>query len=389
MKIAIVGPFFLPQVYGVEKVMWYHARYLAQRGHDVHVITSDRRFPNGRFTEVPQEEAQEGFTIHRVPVLLRSPSRLFFYLSNSGFLLRGLSALLNDLSPDIVHVHNVAAPAWAHTSARYTRNRGKKFFYSTHYHPDCLDLPRWHTSLVHSLNRLPLNEAHRVFHLTSSDFELFAQEYPKARRDRFDVLPNGVLPPQNLHPNRVRPSTLNLLFVGRVDDRRKGFDLLEGAFARTRQHDWVLTVVGRISDEKRSALEARFGSAVRVLGVVDEATLEKEYASADVFAMPSRYEGFGMPYIEAMRYRVPVIGTKVGGIPETVPPGTGVLVRPDNEDELSEAIRQLGTSSEARARFGDAGRRWSEHFHWDRIIDQLEAHYQSERDPPAVRRRFR
>lgn len=96
-----------------------------------------------------------------------------------------------------------------------------------------------------------------------------------------------------------------------------------------------------------------------------------------------------MPYIEAMRYRVPVIGTKVGGIPETVPPGTGVLVRPDNEDELSEAIRQLGTSSEARARFGDAGRRWSEHFHWDRIIDQLEAHYQSERDPPAVRRRFR
>lgn len=375
MKIAIVGPFFLPQIYGIEKVMWYHARLLAQRGHDVHVITSNRRFPTGMFADLPQEELRDGFTIHRIRVILRSPSRMFFYLSNSGFLLQGLTSRLEQLSPDVVHVHNVASPSWAHASARYTRSRGTKFFYSAHYHPDCLDLPRWHTALVHSLNRLPLREAQRVFHLTSLDFEPFGQEYPDIPRDRFDVLPNGVLPPQDVHQRTVDCSALNILFVGRVNDHRKGFDLLEQAFALVRRPDWLLTVVGSISDEKRMSLQARFGSAVRVLGVVDEQTLETEYASADLFAMPSRYEGFGMPYIEAMRYGVPVIGTRVGGIPETVPPDTGILVGPDDVSALCEAISCLGRSREARLRLGGSGRTWSERFHWDRVIDKLETRY--------------
>lgn len=375
MRIAIIGPFFLPQVFGVEKVMWYHARYLAQRGHDVHVITSNRCFPVGEFDNLPAEEQLDGFTIHRVRVLLRSPSRLFFYLSNSGFLLQGIAALLHDLSPEVVHVHNIASPAWAHAAARYTRKRDRKLFYSAHYHPDCHALPGWHTAPVHSLNRLPLREARCIFHLTASDFDLFAKEYPNAHRDRFDVLPNGVLPPQDLRPDGRSSGALNILFVGRVDDRRKGFDLLESAFARVQQPDWTLTVVGRISEEKRAQLESRFGAAARVLGVVDELCLEQEYASADLFAMPSRYEGFGMPYIEAMRYGVPVIGTRVGGVPEIVPTGTGVLVPPDDEGQLCEAMAQLGSSPEARRQLGDAGKAWSQQFHWDRIVDKLEAHY--------------
>jgi glycosyltransferase involved in cell wall biosynthesis len=376
MKIAIVGPFFLPQIYGVEKVMWYHARYLARRGHEVHVITSNRRFPTGQFEDLPGEEEYEGFAIHRVRVLLRSPSRIFYYLSNSGFLLQGLDPLLSELSPDVVHVHNVASPAWAHTAARYTRRRGKRLFYSAHYHPDCLDLPKWHTALVHGLNRLPLTEARRIFHLTAADFDLFAREYPDACRDRFDVLPNGVLPPMSVHQNKGSGSaTVNILFVGRVEDHRKGFDLLENVYMRVRQPAWALTVIGQISDEKRSSLHSRFGSGIRILGVVDEAALEAEYAATDIFVMPSRYEGFGMPYIEAMRYGVPVIGTRVGGIPEVVPPGTGILIDPDDEEGLHDAIVQLGASAETRSRLGNTGRMWSERFHWDRIVDQLERHY--------------
>lgn len=375
MKIAVVGPFFLPQIYGVEKVMWYHARYLAQRGHDVHVITSNRRFPTGQFEEVPEEEKYDGFTIHRVRVLLRSPSRLFYYLSNSGFLLQGLYSLMEKLSPDIVHVHNVASPAWAHTAARYTRRHSKKLFYSAHYHPDCLQLPKWHTSLVHALNQLPLAEARRVFHLTAADFDLFAQEYPDISRDRLDVLPNGVLPPISAHQNQIDSAALNILFVGRVEDHRKGFDLLENAFERVRQPNWTLTVVGVIGEEKRAALQAKFGVALRILGVVDEDKLENEYAAASIFVMPSRYEGFGMPYIEAMRYGVPVIGTRVGGIPETVPAGTGFLINSEDQDALADAIVRLANSAETRSEIGAAGKAWSEHFHWDRIVDQLEVHY--------------
>lgn len=375
MKIAIIGPFFLPQIDGVEKVMLYHARYLAQRGHEVHVIASNRRFPTGHFAQVPEQEIYEGFAIHRVRVLLRSPSRLFYYLSNSGVVLSGLSSLLSKLSPDIVHVHNVAAPAWAHTAARYTRAHRKKLFYSPHYHPDCLNLPKWHTSLVHALNQLPLNEAQRIFHLTAADFELFAREYPNLAPTRFDILPNGVLPPASVHQNKSGSAALNILFVGRVEDRRKGFDLLEKVYAQARQPHWKLTVVGRISEAKKTSLQAKFGAGVRSLGLIDEAALEREYAAAGIFVMPSRYEGFGMPYIEAMRYGVPVIGTRVGGVPETVPEGTGLLVAPEDEKGLQDALIQLGSSVETRSAIGSAGKAWSQRFHWDRIVDQLEMHY--------------
>jgi glycosyltransferase involved in cell wall biosynthesis len=375
LKIAIVGPFFLPQVYGIEKVMWNHARQFARRGHDVHVITSRQRFPEGRFDDLPARETFDGFTIHRVQVLLRSPSRLFYYLSNSGLLLTGLSTRLKELSPDIIHVHNVASPAWAHTAARYARQHDKKLFYSLHYHPDCLTFSAWHTSIVHGLNRLPFRTSRRLFHLTKLDYDLFLQEYPQLDRQSFAVLPNGVDPPSGQRGPTSGGEGLNILFVGRVEDHRKGFDLLEKAYARVRRPQWTLTVVGRIGEAKRSALEAEFGPAVRVLGVVDEPTLEREYAGADMFVMPSRYEGFGMPYIEAMRYGTPVIGTSVGGVPETVPPGTGVLITPDDEAALCEALHQLGTSAETRKTLGEAGRRWSERFHWDHIVDQLESHY--------------
>jgi glycosyltransferase involved in cell wall biosynthesis len=378
MKIAIVGPFFLPQVYGIEKVMWNHARHLAKRGHDVHVITSPHRFPRGQFYNLPATEVFDGFTIHRIRVLLRSPSRFFYYLSNSGILLQGLSASLRDLRPDIVHVHNVASPAWAYIAAQHTRRFRKKLFYSLHYHPDCLHLSKWHTSIVHSLNTLPLRIARRMFHLTRLDYDLFAQEYPKSNRDRFAVLPNGVDPPLIQADRKPRHEGLNVLFVGRVEDHRKGFDLLEKAFAQVRLDTWTLTVVGHISDEKRATLTAEFGSAVRVLGSVDEPTLEREYATADMFVMPSRYEGFGMPYIEAMRYGIPVVGTRVGGIPETVPPETGLLVAPNDHVALLNAINHLALSAETRKSLGEAGQRWSKQFHWERVVDLLEDHYISD-----------
>ena len=375
MKIAIVGPFFLPQLYGIEKVMWNHARHLALRGHDVHVITSRQRFPEGRFDELPTTETFDGFTIHRIQVLLRSPSRLFYYLSNSGLVLSGLSSRLKELRPDIVHVHNVASPMWAYIAAQYARSNNKKLFYSLHYHPDCLKFSFWHTSIVHGLNRFPLRVSRRLFHLTRLDYDIFLREYPRADRQRFAVLPNGVDPPLGQSQLNPDEEALNILFVGRVEDHRKGFDLLQKAYARVRRPKWTLSVVGFVSDGKRLALEAEFGAAVRVLGVIDEPSLEQEYAAASLFVMPSRYEGFGMPYIEAMRYRVPVVGTTVGGVPETVPEGTGVLIAPDDEAALCEAIDHLGTSPERRRILGEAGQRWSEQFYWDRIVGLLESHY--------------
>ena len=376
MKVVLITPFFLPQVWGIEKVVYGQAKGLAELGHEVHVITSHHLWPKGKFEGLPSEERVDGFTIHRIDILLRSPSKLFFYSSNSGFILRGLTKKLNELAPDILHVHNVASPMWAYLAARYASRLQKKFFYSLHYHPDGLSLPKWHMAVVHALNRLPIRCAKRLYQLTRQDFALFKKEYPQTKDSQLAVLPNGVNR-RSFEPVAALNGQFRLLFVGRVEDKRKGFDLLEETFRACRQPHWCLTVVGVVSEAKKASLSAEFGSAIRVLGEVNEADLEREYASTDLFVMPSRYEGFGMPYIEAMRYGVAVVGTTAGGIPDTVPPETGILVPVDDQAALSSTVQRLAESESERLALGQAGLRWSERFQWNVIVKTLEADYET------------
>jgi glycosyltransferase involved in cell wall biosynthesis len=377
LRIAIVGPFFFPQIDGVEKVMLNHARHLALRGHEVHVVTSRLRYPTGSFPDVPDREEMDGFTIHRIGVRVARANWRFDYLNNGGVILDGLTRKLAALSPEVLHAHQIAAPAWAHGAAWYAATRRRRFFYSPHYHPDAKLGRPLRNALLHGLNWLPLRSARRVFHLTRADYEPFLREYPRVARDKLDVLPNGVDPAREVRRPVRAPGEAVFLFVGRVDEHRKGFDLLRAAFARLRHPGWRLDVVGRVSEATKAALEDEFGAAVRVLGLVDEATLEAAYSGADVFVMPSRYEGFGMPYIEAMRYGVPAIGSDVGGVPEVIVPGTGLLVPLEDVDALTAAMRRLGENAAERAAMGEAGRAWAQRFLWSEIVAGLEASYRA------------
>jgi glycosyltransferase involved in cell wall biosynthesis len=230
------------------------------------------------------------------------------------------------------------------------------------------------------MNYIPLRTASKIYHLTSQDFQIFAADYPYARRDRFALLRNGVDPPKSTRTRTNDSALLNVLFVGRVDDARKGFAILEAAVAALEidvRERFVLTVVGSISATTRRRLESTYGDRIRVRGPVSEPDLERAYADADIFVMPSLYEGFGMPYIEAMRYGIPVIGSRAGGVPEVIPAGTGLLTPPGDVDAVAAAITQLVREPALRARIGSAGEAWSKRFHWSTIVDELEADYMS------------
>lgn len=380
MKIAILGSYFYPQVFGIEKVMYNHAKHLALRGHTVHVITSNLRFPKGRFKDLPSQEEREGFLIHRLPVLIRAPVRPFHYPSNGGLVIPGLKTLIETLQPDIVHAHNIGAPAWANAAAKYGVQYKKCFFYSPHFHPDRLKFNRIRKIIYFHLNKLPIATAKRILHLTKIDFDLFLEDFPNAAINRFSVLHNGVDPPRFKRQVQLLDKPINILFVGRVDDARKGFEFLVEAmrsvWAACTQKA-MLTVVGEILPNTRDRLIQEFGERVRVLGAVSEETLEREYAEADIFVMPSLYEGFGMPFIEAMRYGVPVIGTAVGGIPEVVTEETGILVPAKNPGALSNAIMKLLEYPDLRLSIGTAGLKRAKNFYWERIVEELENYYLS------------
>jgi glycosyltransferase involved in cell wall biosynthesis len=149
-----------------------------------------------------------------------------------------------------------------------------------------------------------------------------------------------------------------LLSVGIIVPR-KGYDLLVAALATLGDLRWRLTIVGdRRRDAQASArldadvLRHRLTARVAIEGAVSAERLAELYSAADVFVLASRYEGYGMAFAQAIAYGVPVIGTTVGAIPETVPAGAGLLVPPDDVPALAAALRLLISGAGERARLG-------------------------------------
>jgi glycosyltransferase involved in cell wall biosynthesis len=165
-----------------------------------------------------------------------------------------------------------------------------------------------------------------------------------------------------LAPPRNSEGMVNLLAVGSVIPR-KGYDVLVAALARLRHLPWRLVIAGDCgrSPQTSRRLRAdimRLGLADRItlLGAVAAEQVAPLYVSADLFVLPSRFEGYGMAYTEAIAHGVPVIGTTAGAIPQTVPADAGVLVAPDDVEALATTLQRLIASPDERERLAAGAR---------------------------------
>jgi glycosyltransferase involved in cell wall biosynthesis len=156
---------------------------------------------------------------------------------------------------------------------------------------------------------------------------------------------------------------LNLLAVGAVSTR-KGYDILLAALAPLIDLPWRLIIVGDLTRDVGAVARlaediARLDLSDRVTlaGAVSERRLATLYGRADLFALASRFEGFGMAYAEAIAHGLPIVGTSGGAIGETVPADACLLAPPGDVAAFSTLLRRLMEDPVERRRRADAA--WS------------------------------
>ena len=207
------------------------------------------------------------------------------------------------------------------------------------------------------------------------------------------VVPVGVDPAVFRPTPSLRRVPGRIMTTASADVPMKGLvHLLEAlAKVRTEREDAHLVVIGR--PKPKSSIPRRVeqlgltGAVEFVSGVTTRAIVE-HYARAEVACVPSLYEGFSLPAVEAMACGVPVVGTTGGAVREVIgrDGDTGLLVPPGDPSALAAAIvRALGDAA-LRARIGAAGRaRVLERFTWRRTAEATADHYRALLDRPAAR----
>ena len=212
--------------------------------------------------------------------------------------------------------------------------------------------------------------------------------------DTLHIVPVGVDQQQFRPLPHVARIPGRLMTTASADVPLKGLMYLIEALAkvRTEREDAHLVVIG--SPRHKSAVPAQLerlglqGAVEFVSGVSDERIVEL-YAQAQIAVVPSLYEGFSLPAIEAMACGVPLVTTTGGALPEVVGPNgeSAMTVPPADPGALAQQIIDVLNNDELRARLGAGGlRRVLDRFTWRRTAEGTAEHYYLELEAHARRR---
>lgn len=171
-----------------------------------------------------------------------------------------------------------------------------------------------------------------------------------------------------------------IISVGSVIPR-KGHDVLVEALNKLRHLNWNAKIIG--SDDRDTDFAGRVRALIAEAGLEDRIALTGaltkdelfgHYQKADIFALPSRYEGYGMVFAEALARGLPIVAARAGAVPDTVPREAGLLVEPDDPSAFAEALERLITDKDFREHL--AGAAWDHAQslpHWEDTVSKIVA----------------
>jgi glycosyltransferase involved in cell wall biosynthesis len=238
------------------------------------------------------------------------------------------------------------------------REAGRLRFIALVHHPLAHEtgVSRSAAARLHASERSTLNAVRHVVVTSRATATLLTREYGVSAR-RMTCIEPGT----DRWPVSRRTPGNALLCVGTLTPR-KGHVTLIRALGRLTHFDWRLTCVGSLDRDRATVRRVReeirkAGLTHRVELVGETSRLAPYYRRANVFVLPTEYEGYGMAVAEAIASGLPVVSTPTGAIPDLVGKDAGILVRPGNVKELAGALERLLADAGARKQFAQGARR--------------------------------
>ena len=380
MRIAQVSPYDFAHPGGVQRHIASLSRELQNRRHEVTILapcTRDepavdvgnvelRTF--GRCVPVPTAGS-----IARISVSVWHEWRLKSTLENEQF--------------DIVHIHEPLMPMFALTASRFSPSTTIGTFHAYNE-----GRGRGYMLWKKVLNRGAIRLNGRI--AVSEPAKQFANRYFKGD---YTVIPNGLdvdrfsTPVQK--PSVLKDDAINMLFVGRVNEPRKGLRYALGAYSLLKWEYPNLRLIvagGGIPDrESYRIMGERSLDDVVFVGPVSDGELPGYYQNADIFLAPNTgQESFGFIIIEAMASSTPIVASDISGFASVMTnEKEGLMVPPKDEAAMSRAIKQLIENPGLRAQLSIGGRITVDQYRWDRVVDSVLSYYNQVQDrqpvPPA------
>ncbi|MFZ5535447.1 MAG: glycosyltransferase family 4 protein [Patescibacteria group bacterium] len=269
-------------------------------------------------------------------------------------------------------------------------------FSPTHYLPRFVNIPRVIAVMDVSYLSYPelfrREDLHKLIHWTAYSVRHAARiitisEFSKRAiieayhvpADRVTVAYPALTDWQNKLPMATTETTRNterryILTVGTLQPR-KNFTRLIEAFSKLKETDISLVIVGKKGwlYEEILAAPKRFGVEHRVkfMDFVPDDELPELYKNAACFVLPSLYEGFGLPVLEAMSYGIPVVVSNVSSLPE-IAGDAGIYVEPENVESITRGLETALTEKSAdRTKRITGGKKRAAEFTWERAADQV------------------
>jgi glycosyltransferase involved in cell wall biosynthesis len=252
----------------------------------------------------------------------------------------------------------------------------------------------WRSSLDRRAYQHVLESARMVCPVSRGTARIMEQHFSKALSHTVmkPILPGNdftILVSKEQVLKRSQPPIPTLLSVGDVKSR-KGQHVSLAAFARLKEQlpqarYWIAgqyTPEGEYYQQLQRFIAEKQLQNVSFLGKISPTDLRKYYEQASLFILTPQqdglhFEGFGLVYLEAGAYGLPVVATRSGGVPDAVKDGeTGLLADSGDVEGIANALLRLLTEPELAIQMARANRLWAETLTWERYVHQQLAAYQ-------------